>query len=339
MSGTVDRGVSVPLTVVVLTLNEERNLPACLESVVGWATEVFVVDSGSTDATGAIAGRFGARVVTHAFETHARQWKWALDELPIQTDWVLGLDADQRVTPELQQEISRRLSRTTTAHASSGYFVRRRQIFRGRWIRHGGYYPKDLLKLFRLRAVSVDETDLVDHHFIVSGQTEKIPFDIIEDNRNETAIAVWTARHNHYAVLQARQELRAIGDDAEVDLGLIFRAPDARIRWLKRIWRHLPLFVRPCLYFVYRYVFRLGFLDGKEGFIFHVLQAFWYRLLVDVNLEEERAAATRQPDAASGGPMKPVRDPAAGSDTDLEEARLNATPPSRRAASGIEHMP
>ncbi len=173
MSGMVDRGVSTPLTVVVLTLNEERNLPACLESVVGWATEVFVVDSGSTDATGAIAWRFGARVVTHAFETHARQWKWALDELPIQTDWVLGLDADQRITPELRQEISRRLSHATIARAPSGYFVRRRQIFRGRWIRHGGYYPKYLLKLFRLRAVSVDETDLVDHHFVVCVISQK----------------------------------------------------------------------------------------------------------------------------------------------------------------------
>ena len=276
---------SMRLTIVVLTFNEERNLAACLESVRGWASSVVVVDSGSTDATCSIANQAGAEIVAHPFETHARQWQWALAQLPPDTDWVLGLDADQRVTPQLRIEIDRLMASGTPVH---GAFVRRRQIFRGTWIRHGGYYPKYLLKLFRRTRVSVDESDLVDHHFIVDGPTVKLHGDIIEDNRNEAEIAVWTAKHNRYAVLQARQELAGIY--TRVGLSALAGSPDQRIQWLKQQWSRLPLFVRPCLYVFYRYVVRLGFLDGKQGFIFHVLQGFWYRLLVDINIDELRAA-------------------------------------------------
>jgi glycosyltransferase involved in cell wall biosynthesis len=273
----------VPVSVVVLTFNEERNLAACLDSVKSWAARVFVVDSGSVDATLAIARGRGAEVVTHPFETHAKQWQWALATLPIETEWVLGLDADQQVTPELAEQIARLLQQGT---AAAGVFVRRRQIFRGKWIRFGGYYPKYLLKLFRRSRVSVDADDLVDHHFSVSGPTVSLTGDLIEDNHNEAEIAVWTAKHNRYAVLQARQEVAATRE--RVGLSALFGNPDARVRFLKQVWSGLPLFVRPCLYVFYRYVLRLGFLDGKQGFIFHVLQGFWYRLLVDINVDELR---------------------------------------------------
>ena len=273
-----------PVTVVVLTFNEERNLAACLESVCGWAEEVFVVDSGSTDGTVGLAERFGAQVVAHPFETHARQWGWALSTLPIRTTWVLGLDADQRLTPGLRAEMAAFVKGPTEA---AGVFVARRQIFRGKWIRFGGYYPKYLLKLFRRDRVRVDPADLVDHHFAVEGLVVKLRGDLIEDNLNEDAIAVWTAKHNRYAVLQAQQELSHT--EEPVGASALLGTPDRRVRYLKQIWRRLPLFVRPCLYIFYRYVLRLGFLDGKQGFVFHVLQGFWYRLLVDVNIDEIRA--------------------------------------------------
>jgi glycosyltransferase involved in cell wall biosynthesis len=279
--------MTLPVTVVVLTWNEERNLEACLASVTPFARQVFCVDSGSTDRTVDIARRHGATVVSHAFETHASQWAWALGHLSIGTDWVLGLDADQRVTPELAVELADLLS-LPSHDGARGYFIKRRQVFRGRWIRHGGYYPKYLLKLFRRDAVRVDLSDLVDHHFDVAGPTGRLRSDLVEDNRNEAEIEVWTAKHNRYAVLQARQEL---ADACAVRVGVrsLWGSPDDRTRWLKQTWRGLPLFVRPSLYVVYRYVLRLGFLDGKEGFLFHVLQAFWYRLLVDANIDELRA--------------------------------------------------
>jgi glycosyltransferase involved in cell wall biosynthesis len=276
----------VPVTVVVLTFNEARNLTACLASVTGWADRVFVVDSGSTDETIAIAQAAGASVATHPFETHARQWAWALESLPLTTSWVLGLDADQRLTPELRQAIADCIGTPEADHGARGYYLRRRQVFRGRWIRHGGYYPKYLLKLFRREYVRLDPSELVDHHFHVDGPVATIAADLIEDNRNEATIADWTAKHNRYAVLQARQEWAARTAAGSVPWTNVFGTPDTRTRWLKDCWARLPLFVRPCLYVFYRYIVRVGFLDGKQGFIFHVLQAFWYRLLVDINLDE-----------------------------------------------------
>jgi glycosyltransferase involved in cell wall biosynthesis len=290
----VKSGPRVPLAAVVLTFNEERNLDACLASLADWISELHVVDSGSTDQTLAIAARHGARVTCHPFETHARQWQWALQSLPIQADWVLALDADQRVTPELALEIARFV--TTGDPAVAGGYVKRRQVFRGRWIRHGGYYPKYLLKLFRREAVWMDEGDLVDHHFHVRGATVLLGHDIIEDNRNEASIAAWTAKHNRYAVLQAQEQLARAAAGTNGTRPALFGSPDERVLWLKRVWNGLPLYWRPALYFGYRYILRLGFLDGREGFVFHVLQAFWYRLLVDINVDEMR----RTGEASSG---------------------------------------
>ena len=280
----------MPLAAVILTFNEERNLDECLGSLAGWVSELHVVDSGSTDQTLAIAARHGARVTPHPFETHAKQWQWALLALPLEADWVLALDADQHVTPELAAEIGRLV--TSNDPAIAGGYVKRRQVFRGRWIRHGGYYPKYLLKLFRRSAVWMDEGDLVDHHFHVRGNTVLLDHDIVEDNRNEASIAEWTAKHNRYAVLQAKEQLARAAAGTSGTRAALFGTPDERVLWLKQVWNGLPLYWRPALYFVYRYVLRLGFLDGREGFVFHVLQAYWYRLLVDINVDELRRKAS-----------------------------------------------
>jgi glycosyltransferase involved in cell wall biosynthesis len=280
------------ITPVILTFNEERNLPACLESLAHLADRVFVVDSGSTDRTVSIATECGAEVFTHPFESHVRQWQWALASLPIETPWVLAIDADQSLTAELRASIASAVSQSQsgTSIGPAGFYLNRRQIFRGRWIRHGGYYPKYLLKLFRRDAVRLDENDLVDHHFSVDGATATLAGDLIEDNHNENEIAVWIAKHNRYAVLQARDEEARI---VQAGLDAAFGSPDDRTRWQKGVWQRLPLYLRPFGYFFYRYVLRLGFLDGKQGFIFHFMQAFWYRLLVDINRDEQRSAAAR----------------------------------------------
>lgn len=279
---------TAPLTFIVITRDEELNLASCLESVARWAQEIFVVDSGSADRTLQIAEQYGAVVVSHPFETHARQWNWALDNLPITTGWILALDADQRVTPELQAEIEKKLSQSSAGDEKvNGYYVKRRQIFRGKWIKHGGYYPKYLLKLFRPGEGWADEDDLVDHHFRVRGAVAKLSHDIIEDNRNESDITTWIEKHNRYAVLQAREEHSRV-KEPEGLRAAFWGAPDERILWLKNLWKRMPLYVRPFLYFLYRYFLRRGFLDGKQGFIFHFLQCFWYRLLVDIKLDDLR---------------------------------------------------
>lgn len=278
----------LPITVIVLTFNEEANLDRCLASIAGWAGELVVVDSGSTDRTLEIAGRYGATIMCHPFETHARQWAWIFTSTPLRYEWVLGLDADQRVTSELHDEIAQLFGGTQDRLAGiDGLYVKRRQIFRGSWIRHGGYYPKYLLKLFRPAAVHLDERDLMDHHFYVAGKTALLRHDILEDNQKEYDIAFWIAKHNRYAPLHAREEMIRRHEAAAWPLrAALFGSPDQRVIWLKSRWYGMPLYLRPFLYFFVRYVLQFGFLDGKQGFIFHFLQAFWYRLLVDIHLDD-----------------------------------------------------
>src|SRR5262249_45614125 len=205
--------------------------------------------------------------------------------------------------PELRKSIFERVPEWTREGTPAGGYLNRRQIFRGRWIRHGGYYPKYPLKLFRKDAGVLHEDDLVDHPLHVTRATVILAGDLIEDNRNESDIAVWIAKHNRYAVQQAREET-ARSADPDQRPTRAFGSPDERTRWLKRIWYRLPLYARPFGYFIYRYVFRLGFLDGKEGFIFHFMQAFWYRLLVDINRDELRGTAGDRAEVTQPAPAK-----------------------------------
>ena len=277
------------MSVVLLTLNEESNLPACLASVRDFAQQIFIVDAGSTDRTKQIAADFGATAVEHPFQTHSAQWRWALDTLPIRTDWILALDADQCVTPELAREI-RSLDHDSLA-GIDGIYIKRRQVFRDQWIKYGGYYPKYLLKMFRAGRALIDSRDLVDHHFYVTGGVKKLNHDLIEANKKEDDISFWIEKHNRYAALLALEEFRR--NQSPLDELLtpsLFGTPDQRTLAMKRFWRRLPLFVRPFLYFMYRYFVRFGFLDGKQGAIFHFLQAFWFRLLIDIKLDEMQRA-------------------------------------------------
>jgi glycosyltransferase involved in cell wall biosynthesis len=290
------------LSVIIITLNEESNLARCVASLNGVNCEIVVVDSGSTDRTKEIASAAGARVVEHAFETHTQQWLWALDNLQLKSDWVFGMDADQRLSPELRHEINELFCREELSVRSdarereddklkriNGFYVKRRQVFRGKWIRHGGYYPKYLLKLFRRDKVKIETTDLMDHHFYVDNPIGKLQHDLIEDNKKENDISFWIDKHNRYASLLAREELLRNGNSSAQGLEpSLIGNPDQRTLWLKRVWTRLPLYVRPFLYFFYRYFLRLGFLDGKQGFIFHFLQGFWFRLLVDIKIDELR---------------------------------------------------
>lgn len=282
------------LNIVLLTFNEEQNLPACLESLVPLGCPIFAVDSGSTDRTLSLLADAGVTVLSHAFETHSKQWKWALDNLPLTCDWILALDSDQSLTPELQNELRQMLTDGADSSNLSGLYVNRRQIWRGKWIRHGGYYPKFLLKLFRKSRVFFDDNDFVDHHFYVQGETAKLRGDLFERNIKEDEILFWTGKHNRYAGLLAREEFERGGQTGGHLAGVSFwGSPDQRTLWLKGLWYRMPLYVRPFIYFFYRYFIQLGILDGKVGFLFHFLQAFWYRLLVDVCLEELRRDAGR----------------------------------------------
>jgi glycosyltransferase involved in cell wall biosynthesis len=283
------RPAEMNLSVIVLTWNEEQNLPRCLESIGALGCPIFVVDSGSTDATLDIARQHGAHCFHHPFHTHTDQWCWAIGHLPLETDWVFGLDADQCLTAGLRDELNVTFG-GPVADDVDGFYVTRRQIFRGRWIRHGGYYPKRLLKIFRRQKVLFDRADLVDHHFYVPGRIIVLRHDIIEDNRKEDDIIFWIQKHTRYAALIAAEEhLRRDGAAVAPIPAAMLGTSDQRSLAMKAWWRNLPLFVRPALYFTYRYFGRCGWMDGKQGFLFHFLHAFWFRIVIDAKLDEMAA--------------------------------------------------
>lgn len=274
-----------PVSVVVMTFNEEANVGACLESVAGWADEIFVVDSFSTDRTEEIARGFPVTFVQHAYKSHPDQWSWALQNLTFKNQWVLALDADFRVSPELRAALAREIPQLPAA--VNGLYVRHKQIFRGRFMEHGTIYPRYWLRLFRVGTVWVDAEDLVDLHFYVRGETKKIEYDIAEDNAKERDLSFWLAKQLRFAERAAVEEIRR--RNAVVTSPIqpsLFGSPDQRTLWLKERWYTFPLYLRSVIYFLYRYILRLGFLDGKEGFLYHFTQALVYRVAVDSYIDE-----------------------------------------------------
>ncbi len=269
------------LSVIILTYNEEVNLPVCLESLEGLGAKVYVVDSGSTDKTVEIARKYGATVVVHEFQNHASQINWALAMLPIKTHWVMRLDADERITEELSDEIAGTLSAKKSD--ISGYMLRRRVYFWGRWIRFGGYYPVWLLRIWR-HGHGASEQRWMDEHIVLShGKTVKMQHDIIDENLK--GLTFWTDKHNSYADREVKDLLARENHNQSENL----TGQAQRKRWLKRHWYgRLPLFFRAFLYWVFRYFLLLGFLDGRSGLVFHFLQGFWYRFLVDAKLYEHK---------------------------------------------------
>ena len=287
---------TIPVTAVILTRDEEANLPACLASLRGLVDEIFVVDSGSTDATCDLARAAGAQVVTHEFTGHSAQWRWAMENLPIRNEWVLGVDADQWLTDELITEMRQLFGDPNALNSYSGFYIARKNIFRGKWIRWGGYYPKYFIKLFRKSKLEHEAADLLDHHFHVSGAVGTLRAPLVEENQKENEIDFWIMKHLRYAELLAIEDTRRRGGTGPTRVrAALFGNPDERAEWQKKTWALLPRFIRPPAYFIWRYIVLLGFLDGKQGFVFHFLHAFWYRLITDLKIDElhERDARTR----------------------------------------------
>lgn len=271
---------------IILTFNEEQHLPRLLQSVAGLNAQIYILDSGSTDQTLAIAEQYQAIVKTNAFENHPKQWDFALKNFEVATPWIIGLDADQIVTPELFEQLQ---NFSDDAYVGiNGIYFNRKNYFKGKWIRFGGFYPKYLLKMFRTGVGFSDLNENMDHRFIAPGQTAIWKKGhILEENLKENKISFWIAKHNRYSDLIAQEEIERSNKQRGQTLDPnLFGNPDERNAWLKRLWWKLPLGVRPFFYFSYRLIFKLGFLDGSTGILFHFLQAFWFRLIVDVKIKE-----------------------------------------------------
>lgn len=273
----------LPLSVIILTHNEEKNIAACLESLLGLSDDVFVVDSGSADRTVEIARSMGATIVHHAFENYSQQRNWALEHLPLRHEWVLNLDADHRLTESLRRSLSNRFSQPMPKDLN-GLLISRRTIFMGKWIRFGGHYPVYHAVLFRKHKGHCEEK-VYDQHFKVEGRVQKIKGDVIDVF--DDPLERFTDRHNRWSSFEAI-ELSGGGPPATARLVTPDPGGNAiqKRRFLKSLYERIPLFVRPFLYFFIRYFLRLGFLDGRRGLIFHVLQGFWFRFLVDAKVYE-----------------------------------------------------
>ncbi|MGB6067553.1 MAG: glycosyltransferase family 2 protein [Desulfomonilaceae bacterium] len=265
------------VAVVILTYNEELNLGQALDSVSGWADEVFVLDSYSSDATVDMGRRYGCTVIQQRFENYAKQRNFALEQLPIRSEWVFFLDADEWVPDELKNEIRQVI---TASPEENGFYIKRRFIWMGRWIRRG-YYPVWILRLFRLRKGRCEDRQ-VNEHIIVEGKVGYLQKDFMHEDRK--GITDWICKHNSYATREAQVLVQVHDTGAYQEINARpFGTPAERKRWIRyRVWSRMPLLVRPFFYFFYRYVLRGGFLDGKEAFIYHFLQGLWYPLLIDV---------------------------------------------------------
>lgn len=285
------------LTVIILTFNEERHIARCIASVQGFAARVVVVDSFSTDRTRDLAIQFGAEVMTNSWKNHATQFNWALDNADIRTTWIMRLDADEVVLPDLADALSPP-ALAKWGRNICGLTVNRQIHFLGRWIRHGGIYPIPVLRVWRT-GLGRCEDRWMDEHILVTGGVGGIAADIADINLNN--LTWWTEKHNNYATREAIDVLLAREQRASSTSDLRMSAHTKLKRFAKKwVYGSLPSGLRPAVYFTYRFILRLGFLDGWPGLAFHVLQGFWYRFLVDAKLKEmERLMSDRQWDLST----------------------------------------
>jgi glycosyltransferase involved in cell wall biosynthesis len=277
---------------VLLTHNEERHIARALASVEALGWRAFIVDGGSSDRTVEIARALGAIVARRPFVNYALQFQWALDNLPMEAEWILRLDADEVLTPELIEEVRIRLPLLPSE--VTGVNLKRRHIFMGRWIRHGGRYPLTLLRIWRAGAARIERRWMDEHMRLLSGRAVTFDHDFADCNLGD--LTFFTSKHNGYATREAIDVLIArfhlAGGEAALTGANSSRQAAAK-RWLKnRVYNRLPLWAGPLGYFLLRYFVELGVLDGREGLVYHLLQGFWYRFLVAAKaFEFERALA------------------------------------------------
>ncbi|AFY65554.1 glycosyl transferase family 2 [Geitlerinema sp. PCC 7407] len=273
----------IPVSVLIPAKNEEANLPACLSSVER-ADEVFVVDSQSSDRSVEIAESYGAQVVQFHFNGRwPKKKNWSLDNLPFRNEWVLIVDCDERITPELWDEIAEAI-----AHPEhSGFYLNRRVFFLGKWIRHGGKYPDWNLRLFRHRLGRYENLNTeeirntgdneVHEHVILDGPVGYLKEDMLHIDFRD--IFHWLERHNRYSNWEARvyyNLLHGMGEQGTIGANL-FGDSVQRKRFLKKIWVRLPF--KPLLRFVLFYILRLGFLDGRAGYMYgRLLSQYEYQI-------------------------------------------------------------
>ncbi len=258
------------VSVIILTYNEEIHIERAVKNVISWADEVVVLDSYSKDSTCNIARKEGAKVFQRKFDDYARQRNYAIKELPLNNDWVLFLDADEYLSEKLKVEITE----SVISEQINGFYISYDFVFLGRKIRYGGYGKTFIMRLFKKGQASISRA--MNEHVIVQGKVSKLKNKFIHEDLK--GLSFWSKKHIDYAEREMKQLLNNDG----CENASFFGSQAMRKRWFRyKFWNKLPPLLRPFAYFLFRYFVRFGVLDGKVGFIFHFLHAFWYTILID----------------------------------------------------------
>ena len=276
------------ITAIILTYNEEIHIRRCLENLNSFSCKVYVVDSFSTDATVDIARELGAEVVQYTWPgNQAEQFNRALDNLQIDTDWIVRLDADEYLTQPLIDELRQKLP--AMPKSVSALSLSRARAYCGKVLRHGIVGDVRIIRIFRKGMARYEKRIMDEHLSVLSGDTVEMKHAFVDDNR--MPIGRFVQKHNEYASREAALLL-----DAEYHLTETSGLPQnhgeevSRKRAQKARYAKMPLFWRAVGYFFYRYIIRLGFLDGREGFLWDFMQGLWYRTLVDAKIFEIKKA-------------------------------------------------
>ncbi len=276
------------ITAIILTFNEEAHIERCIDRISGLVQRIVVVDSFSTDKTVEIAKRLGVEALQRTFKNYADQFQWGLTTICPKTDWVLRIDADEYIEEGAQDELRRSLPKMDAN--VTGFEFKLKVIFQGRWLRHGRYYSAVLLRLWRTGVGQIEQRWMDEHIVLSHGRAERIfGGDLVDHNLKD--ITFWIDKHNRYATRHMvdfiNREYRLFDEDERI------KNTDAaarRKRFLKNsIFARAPMYLRAFLFYIYRYFFRLSFLDGKEGLVFHFMHGCWVYLLIDAKIAEARA--------------------------------------------------
>lgn len=284
------------ITIIILTYNEELHIERCIRSLQSTSSKIFVIDSYSTDRTVEIAENLNAKVVQRAFINQAEQFQWGLDNLSIDTHWIMRMDADEYVEPDLQEELAVLLE--NARENIDGIYLKRKVFFQNKWIRHGGFYPHTLLRIWRAGQGHIEQRWMDEHIVLPPGSKTIVANGHIVDD-NQKGLTFWIDKHNKYASREAIDLLNLKYKFLPADESLKYLDdPQARQKRLikEKLYSHLPYGFRSILYFMYRYFLKFGFLDGTKGFLWHFMQGFWYRLLVDMKIEEIETRSGRDID-------------------------------------------
>lgn len=269
------------LSIIILTYNEEANLNTCLEAARLISDDIIIIDSFSSDSTKEIASKYNTKFIQNKFVNQGIQFNWALDNVEIKYNWILRLDADETLTNESVEEIITKLKNPN----SEAFEFNKRIIWMGRWLKYGGIYPMNVTRLFKKGYARYEER--TEENLIVDGKTEKLKNDLIENNKKND-IYNFTLKHLKTGAGECEEYLNSSKYSEGIKPTLLGSKPQKN-RWLKiNFYNKAPMFMRAFLYFLYRYIILLGFLDGIPGLTFHFLQGFWYRFLIDCLIYEKK---------------------------------------------------